>query len=107
MTVVVPIIWIVITCVGMAITKKYGWGRVPLYFLPLVNLSIIWLQVGRVEPDYFFLCLSMAAVSGIVWAFLIVSRDDDLLFKRYLSQMAVILGLFTTIWWVGALIGFA
>jgi hypothetical protein len=49
----------------------------------------------------------MAAVSGIVWAFLIVSRDDDLLFKRYLSQMAVILGLFTTIWWVGALIGFA
>jgi hypothetical protein len=46
----------------------------------------------------------MVAVSGIAWAFLMVSRDDDLLFKGYYRQITLVMGIFTTVWWVGALL---
>lgn len=107
MTVVVPIIWLVFACVGVALSRRFKWGRIPFYLQPFVNLLAIWLQVGGTNPDYFFLCVSMMAVSGILWAFFMVSRDDDLLFKSYGNQITFVLAIFTTIWWVGALLGAA
>lgn len=104
MTVVLPIIWIVVSCGGIAVARTHKWGRIPLYLLPLVNLIAIWFQIGRNNPDYFFLCVCMVAVSGIAWAFLMVSRDDDLLFKGYYRQITLVMGIFTTVWWVGALL---
>ncbi len=106
-TLILPVVWLCVSVLGFFLVQRFRWGRIPGFLLPVVNALAIWFLVGGASPDYFFMCLCMAALGGIVWALFTVSRDDDLLFIRYGRQMSFILGIFTTVWWVGALVGIA
>lgn len=99
-----PIVGLIVAVIGLVLGRKSKWGRFPIYIVPLLNLTAIWLTVNRRIPDYFFLSLSMAALTGVVWAFFMVSRDDDLLFKSFGRQYGFVLAVYSTVWWVGALL---
>ncbi|KRM87922.1 hypothetical protein FD19_GL000201 [Lacticaseibacillus thailandensis DSM 22698 = JCM 13996] len=79
-------------------------GLQPLLLLiPVVNaVGIILLTWSH--PDYLFVCAFAACIVALVWVGVTVYREYDLLFKRYFVQLAGILGVLSTVWWVGAII---
>ncbi|WKF84871.1 hypothetical protein [Lacticaseibacillus pantheris] len=101
---VLPLVWLVVTLALWVLVRHRRRGLKPLLLLiPVVNGAGIILLTWS-HPDYLFVCAFATCLVALIWVGVTIYREYDLLFKRYFTQLAGILGVLSTVWWVGAII---
>ncbi|WDF81678.1 hypothetical protein PQ472_07005 [Lacticaseibacillus pabuli] len=101
---ILPPVYLVVALILFYIKSGAWWGKLPLELAGIVNFAAIWLLVGGTNPDYFFLCVALSCLIGLVWVAITILRVFDLLIKRFYRQYGLIIGAVSILWWGVAIV---
>lgn len=101
---ILPPVYLVMAFIIFYIKSGTWWGKLPLELAWIVNFASIWLLIGGTHPDYFFLCMALSCLIGLIWVAITILRVFDLLIKRFYRQYALIIGAASILWWGFAIV---
>ncbi|WP_390408288.1 hypothetical protein [Lacticaseibacillus jixiensis] len=99
--IILPVsLWLIL----LVLVAKVHYQRNLFYtFMSIVSLVAIWQLTQRSLTNYLWVVLFSAVIVAMLTAFLQLAQLGDLLFHRYFHQLARIMVLATTCWWLGAI----
>lgn len=99
--IILPVsLWLILL---VLVTKVHYQRNLFYTFMSIVSLVAIWQLTQRSLTNYLWVVLFSAVIVAMLTAFLQLAQLGDLLFHRYFHQLARIMVLATTCWWLGAI----